>query len=584
MRLCSGIISHSAFAAKNETSGIAMRTLKAQEMSSARVSHQISPTDFQMTESGPPPRPLKALPACIFLLGFIYLLLGIFQPLNPFDEGFINYGAERVSYGDVPYRDFWVGYTPGQFYTVAGVFRIFGYSILVERIWDTVVRFGICVLVLLITQKLAGKKYAYMSFLICVVYLAWCGSYGYPVIPAMFCGLGAILLLIEFYVERRSFLLFLGGLATGTTVLYRQDIGVYILLSAVAAMVIVSFERPMLKGQIMARGTNCFGCVVSYGLGICVLLIPCFFYFLRAVPIGVLRADLITFPREASRFLPLPPILPGVVLFKSSLRLNGIWFLFYAPIAIFLVGWVGLIRSVFNPAKYPEKVQQFGRAALTVFGTGSLLTVITRADIIHCLAITIAASALLPVLLADLFARRRPAWSKALVMLCLALLSLPYVAAPIRKLYWYDSRYGPRKGEPVLQRARFFQVPADEENAIRFIQQHVPEEQALFVGNSQHHRVFVNNIMFYFLSQRRAGTMYYEFEPGMTTTVQIQSDIVADLSRNQVKYVVRCAGFDRSDNPGENLHDSGVTIIDDFLAQKYRPVEKFGDYSIWASQ
>jgi hypothetical protein len=169
-------------------------------------------------------------------------------------------------------------------------------------------------------------------------------------------------------------------------------------------------------------------------------------------------------------------------------------------------------------------------------------------------------------------------------MLCLALLSLPYVAAPIRKLYWYDSQYGPRKGESVLQRARFFQVPADEENAIRFIQQHVPKEQALFVGNSQHHRVFVNNIMFYFLSQRRAGTMYYEFEPGMTTTVQIQRDIVADLSRNQVKYVVRCAGFDGSDNPGENLHDSGVTIIDDFLAQKYRPVEKFGDYSIWASQ
>ena len=57
-----------------------------------------------MTESVKPPRPLKALPAFIFLLGLIYLLLGIFQPLNPFDEGFINYGAERVSHGDVPYR------------------------------------------------------------------------------------------------------------------------------------------------------------------------------------------------------------------------------------------------------------------------------------------------------------------------------------------------------------------------------------------------------------------------------------------------------------------------------------------------
>ena len=89
----------------------------------------------------------RAKTACVFSLGFVYLFLGIFQPLFLYDEGFVIHGAERVAGGAVPYRDFLAYYAPAQLYTLAGVFRVFGFSILAERIWDTLVRFGVCVFV-----------------------------------------------------------------------------------------------------------------------------------------------------------------------------------------------------------------------------------------------------------------------------------------------------------------------------------------------------------------------------------------------------------------------------------------------------
>ena len=43
-------------------------------------------------------------------------------------------GAERILAGQIPYRDFFSFYTPGSYYLLAGLFRIFGDSFAVARI------------------------------------------------------------------------------------------------------------------------------------------------------------------------------------------------------------------------------------------------------------------------------------------------------------------------------------------------------------------------------------------------------------------------------------------------------------------
>ena len=48
--------------------------------------------------------------------------------------------AMRVAAGQIPHRDFYAIYGPGQFYVLAGLFKLFGQTILIERIVDLIFR------------------------------------------------------------------------------------------------------------------------------------------------------------------------------------------------------------------------------------------------------------------------------------------------------------------------------------------------------------------------------------------------------------------------------------------------------------
>ena len=63
----------------------------------------------------------------LFVVALAYLQIGTFLPLNVYDEGIIAFGAVRVMDGQIPYRDFWTQYSPGQLYVLAGLFQVFGY-------------------------------------------------------------------------------------------------------------------------------------------------------------------------------------------------------------------------------------------------------------------------------------------------------------------------------------------------------------------------------------------------------------------------------------------------------------------------
>ena len=81
--------------------------------------------------------------AVIFGISFAFLFVTMGLGVNVYDEGLIVFGAIRVMNGDVLYRDFYANYGPAQFYVLAGLFKVFGPSILIGRIWDTFVRAAI---------------------------------------------------------------------------------------------------------------------------------------------------------------------------------------------------------------------------------------------------------------------------------------------------------------------------------------------------------------------------------------------------------------------------------------------------------
>jgi hypothetical protein len=89
----------------------------------------------ELSPSGAPATPWLnfGIALAVFASSFLYLLLfRRYTSIEP-DEGIILQGAQRIMHGQVLYRDFFSYLTPGSYYLLALVFRIFGSSMLVAR-------------------------------------------------------------------------------------------------------------------------------------------------------------------------------------------------------------------------------------------------------------------------------------------------------------------------------------------------------------------------------------------------------------------------------------------------------------------
>ena len=72
--------------------------------------------------------------ALLFAGSAVLLFLLNSRVVNVFDEGILLTGTMRTMAGQVLHRDFYYDYGPAQFYLFAGLFKLFGTSVLVERL------------------------------------------------------------------------------------------------------------------------------------------------------------------------------------------------------------------------------------------------------------------------------------------------------------------------------------------------------------------------------------------------------------------------------------------------------------------
>jgi hypothetical protein len=77
------------------------------------------------------------------IVSFVVLFLAMHRDLSIFDEGIILTDAMLVLHGEIIHRDFYSSYGPGQYYIIAGLFRLFGENFMVSRVYDLAVRSAI---------------------------------------------------------------------------------------------------------------------------------------------------------------------------------------------------------------------------------------------------------------------------------------------------------------------------------------------------------------------------------------------------------------------------------------------------------
>ena len=112
-----------------------------------------------------PPRAHKdsVIALLLFLASLAYLFLfRRYSAMDP-DEGIVLQGAERILRGEVPYRDFFSFYTPGSFYLVAGMFRVFGDSFVVGRTSIAIVGSGLSGVTYLLARRVCSWRIALLT-------------------------------------------------------------------------------------------------------------------------------------------------------------------------------------------------------------------------------------------------------------------------------------------------------------------------------------------------------------------------------------------------------------------------------------
>ena len=485
------------------------------------------------------------------VLAIAYFGAVLLQPPEIYDEGLIACGAERIAHGQVPYRDFYTGYPPAQFYTIAAVFRAFGTTLLAERVWDTLWRLAIVGLVCGLVGRAAGWR-SHPLPLICIgLVTGAAGFHLYPMISGMLFAIGALWCATRYLNGDGIRWLWLSGLVAGAGVLYRHDLLICI---CVAVTIAISYQAidERRRGWLRALGV--------FLAAVLLLLAPFVLLFWSAVPHDLLKQAFLEFPatNAAARRLPLPaPSMPALGNF-------------YLPLAIVALGAAGLRRV--SAARRPVMLLWLVSGGLTL----ALAT--QRLDTVHTYPAILLSLVLLSWQVAEPASRPRNILSSVGTAAVLCLVVLCYGMGPL--VLWGSEVADAMRAPPSkIARAGSVRLRLDQRDAIQYIQLHLPAGKPLYVGTATHRLVYFNDALFYFLADRPQVTRFDMFLPGVTNVASGQAEIARNIEEKQVEYVVLFSAPPSGEPNGSSV-DSGVTLLDDAIKKNYIEAAHFGRYTI----
>jgi hypothetical protein len=536
--------------------------------------------------------------ALIFTGSFVLLAAAMRREVNVYDEALILVDASRVAHGAVLHRDFYANYGPAQFYILAGLFKVFGVSVLVERVWDTIVRAMIVTIAFLIVERAVSRREGFFAAGLVLIWMCDLGYYAYPVFPSLlFALLGALCLLPIFEDHRSPVLLFGSGLCIGVTVLFRYDVGFY----TFAALTLVSagyvLSRPFPLGARVADLLRVL-LPVCFGLGI--VCIPVAAVYAASGVLQDFLFDVLYFQAQfygRMRALPFPnldtllgaPILIGIYLpfFVWVSALSAAMFCRQSPSVpgtTAIRPWIMLLLGLLSALFYLKGLVrvaliQMALSIVPALMLSAMLLPYLRQNAGHRIARSamIAAWAglvivALPTLVAtvqDGFAVVQSAiWAMQTSTWSAATADTPANLASCR---------------PVLglQRVACFEIDQTRADAIRYVEAHSRPNDVIFVGLSRHDRILGNDALFYFVGGWRPATKWHQFEPGLQTSKEIQTAMIGDLQTTNPHYVVLESEWDDFAEPNESTVSSGVTLLDDFLRANFQPVQVFGKLTVF---
>ncbi|HEX3738400.1 MAG TPA: glycosyltransferase family 39 protein [Terriglobales bacterium] len=184
----------------------------------------------------------RLLPFFIFIVSLLYLSLFRRFSVMDLDEGIILQAAERILHGQVPYRDFFMFYTPGSAYLVAALFKAFGDSFAVARTSIAVTGAVCTAITYVLARHVCSRNIALLA-----AALAMLNSFAYRFLvlhnwyATLFASL-AIYAALRLWESQKSFWAFACGSLAAITTLIEQSKGAGLCLGLVVGYLILRFS------------------------------------------------------------------------------------------------------------------------------------------------------------------------------------------------------------------------------------------------------------------------------------------------------------------------------------------------------
>jgi hypothetical protein len=496
------------------------------------------------------------------------------------DEGLMLQAAARIANGQVPYDDFWWFYPPGQPYLLGGLWELFGPSLLTWRLLRVLCDAGVAVLVwMLARQGGASDKLAIAAWLMAALAMAYpSGPHPFPLTLVLCLG---VLRLME---DRPA----LAGVLAGLAAFWRIEFAAYLGLGVLLAYAL----RPGSREDRIRPSLRFAGSALAVAA---VLYIP----VVAAAGLGDSFVLLIRYPLEDFsdyQSLPFPLDYDGPL---NTSSIDGFFsdsaenlLVFYLPLALV----AGLVGSLVALALRFERARWWQLAA-AVFAVGMAHYLITRPDVFH----TAPFAVMVAVLASWAFAQHgeetvyahggsraaarvfRAAPPVALAGTVLAAVAVAYATVEGLDRRWLEVRAERVALDlPVADGVRVRKDAARQlERVVRYVQRHTRSGEPIYVATRRADLVTAGAPLLYVLADRPNPTRYDIAAPGVVTTEAVQREIVDDLERSRVRTAVRWIDpASAAPEPNKAGESSGVTLLDDYLANEYRRVRTFGDYVV----
>jgi hypothetical protein len=512
------------------------------------------------------PRP--RLLGLLFVAGAAISAFTALRGIDPFDEGVLLQAAHRIGDGQLPYRDFFWPYGPGQPYLLAAADRLLGESLVWWRVLRVLCDAGVALLVFVLVRRVATPRWALAAWLCAACAMAQPVSAN-PFPAALLLGLGALTIATATRPWARWWIA--AGVLVGVAAAWRLDFAGYAGIAVLAAVLLR--DSPALRHRVRA----------AIGFSATAVLTAGAFYlpFALAAGPGELYDQLVaTAVRERDYWtLPFPwsydgsfHLWPPGTLLEDVKDLLG----YYVPLLIVIGAILAAVATALT-ARTAER-RSWLLAGAAALAAGGLLYLLPRPDEFHANPTIVALAIALPATFVAL--RRTQGAERALALLAAAVFALLLA-------YGAANRISALLRPPDLQaldlpiadgvRAR----PSDARAlppVVAAVQRLVAPGDPIYVATRRSDLVAFNNPLLYALADRPS---LLDRDAGLFALPAEQRTIVAALREARPRVVVRWNDpLSVRREPNLRGDPTGVRLVDRYLAREYRLGLRAGVYDV----